>query len=688
MWYGSPTKQGLIALKILLVSAPLEFPLAVHCLAAQLSVTPDTAHCTIDLLNLDVTRLNEYSRKTAEVWRYLGRVEATTPDLIAFSIYLWNNLCARELISITHRLYPNIPIVVGGPELATPEAAASFLASGEVTAVVRGEGELTMVELVRRLGAGDGLAGLAGCSWLNCGTVVHEPPRPSVRNLALLASPFLTGWVSDHLFDRLAPARKGAFPRALLETYRGCYMECSYCQWGNGTKERFRFPQDRVRDEITWLLSRHIARLFVVDAMFGYTKQAAKDILRHIIEEKRRYGAGTSIVCYHNQDFFDAELFDLYREANVSVEIDLQSTDREVLGGAGRGKWCIDGFDRQLRALRSHRVSTTRTSDLLIGLPHDKLSSFAESVDFLLRRGMNVNLYQTSMIPNTPMSRSIAEDGTVFSDVAPRAVFQNRTFPLREMVAARLIGHGVDFFRRYPCTAHLLWRQGFPRPVDLCQRIGDLLWKRYQLMYDESRTHDAWAEEHERVSTLLDELCAQEWTRPVVRDLFRLEATASRLAMADRDVIRRYPVLTPSIEFGAGDGWLRARPRYRSEGVQEVRLSYRVDRALKTWDPATEFPAEDFWRRLAREPGQMIALVYLQAPGCSSFSVVDQEFTYQLLLRLSGFFSVVECLDNLSCDWRGRELAPLRATLSSLVVAGVIDADPIFAAAQRAARVD
>jgi hypothetical protein len=663
-------------LKIFLVSAPLEFPLAVYCLAAQLSATPDTADCAIEILNLDASRLNQYSRKNAEIWRYLAQLEAARPDLVAFSVYLWSHLCIRELIAITHQLYPKTAIVVGGPELATPEAAATFLASGEVTAAIRGEGEITMVELARRLRAGDGPAGVAGCSWYNDGMVVHEPPRPPVRDLSLLASAFLTGWVSDDLFDRLAPAHKGAFPRAFVETYRGCYMQCSYCQWGNGTKERFEFPQERVRAELSWILSRRVSVLWIVDAMFGYKKQTAKDILRYIIEEKRYHGARTSIVCYHNQDFFDPELFDLYREAGVSVEVDLQSTDREVLTRVGREKWYIDSYDRHLEAFRDHRVPTTGAADLIVGLPHDHLSSFAESVDFLLRRGMSVNLYQTSMIPDTPMLRSVAEDGTVLSSLPPRAVFKNRTFPVREMVAAWLIGHGVNFFRRYPCTARLLWRQGFARPVDLCQRIGDLVWERYHLMYGESHTQDAVpAEEQELVGSLLDELCIQEWLRPVVRDLFRLEAAVSRWAMLGKHVAT--PPVADVIGLGAGEAWLAARPRYRREGVEEIRLEHRVDRALHAWDPAGEIPGEEFWRGLAGERDPMIALVHQQSPGWSRFSLVDEEVTYQLLLRFSGFFSVAECLENFACNWRQMELAPLREMLSSLVVAGIIDPGPI-----------
>jgi radical SAM superfamily enzyme YgiQ (UPF0313 family) len=662
-------------MRIFLVSAPLEFPLANYCLAAQLAATPETRDCDIEILHLDTARLNEYNRKSAEIWRYVARIEAARPDVIAFSVYLWSHLSIRELIAITAQLYPEIAIVVGGPELATTEAAEAWLAEGKVKAAVRGEGEITLVEVVERLGGDGDLSGVAGCSWWDGGRVVHEAPRPPVKDLSQLASPYLTGWVPDDFFHRDVPGGRGTFPRALVETYRGCYMQCSYCQWGNGSKLRFEFPQDRVRQELSWILSRNVSRLWIVDAMFGYKKKVALDLLRHVIEEKRRYGAQTGITCYHNQDFYDPELFELYREAGVSVEVDMQSTDRDVLTRVGRAKWYIDSFDRHLEAFRRHQVPTTGSTDLIIGLAGDRLPSFAGSVDFLLRRELRLNLYQTCMIPATPMARTVAEDGAVFSEIPPRAVFRNGTFSVHEMVAARLLGHGVDFFRRYPKTARLLWRHGFESPVELCRRIGDLLWERFELMYGESHSSEAALEgEQERIAEILPELCAEEWLLHAARDLFRLEAAASRLSLQEGGRLSR-PILTgPPEILWSGEAWLLARPRFRREAVDLVELQARIDRVLALWNHTGEIPAEEAWRGATQEPA--VVLAYLREGGRITYRAIDQAFTWPLLQRLSGYFSIAECLDNFVPDWRAQDLAPVWEMLSGLARSGLIVSDP------------
>lgn len=659
-------------MKVLLVSVPLEFPLAAYCLAAQLKASPDTADVRVELLNLDAERLNDYRRKNSEIWKYVARVEEERPQVIAFSVYLWSSLSVRELVEITARLYPQTAIVVGGPELASTEAAEPWMQGGLVSAAVRGEGEITFTEIVRRLREGRTLAGVLGCSWWTGAGVRHEPPRPPIADLSQLASPYLSGWVPDGMFDRLNPDSTGLFPRAFIETYRGCYMQCSYCQWGNGSKSRFEYERDRVKSELSWVISRGVRQVWIVDAMFGFKKQVAKELLRHIIDEKQRYGTNTSMVCYHNQDFYDPELFDLYREANVAVEVDLQSTDREVLARAGRAKWYTDSFDRHREAFRQHGVPTTGAADLIIGLPRDTYRGFCDSVDYMLQRSMSVNLYQTSIIPATPMWTCANEDGMVFSPLAPRAVFRNSTFPVNEMVKARLLGHGVDFFGRYAKTAAFLWRNGFDRPVDLCIRIGDLLWSRFQVMYGDTHTHDAVLSTNEAlIEEVLPDLCIHDWQLPIARDLFRLEAAIGRLAHPAEQKPRHVVLKGGLVPLTTDLAWLEWRPRYRRDAVIEVPLDHRLDQVLSNWNRTGSMPETNVWQSL--EKSHRIALVYVAAHDRIAYRFVDAELTFELLRRFSGYFSVAQCLDTFVHGWRDHDPSALIRPLARLAEVGVLD---------------
>jgi tRNA A37 methylthiotransferase MiaB len=178
-----------------------------------------------------------------------------------------------------------------------------------------------------------------------------------------------------------------------LRSARRANTQCGCCQWGNGTKTRFPFSDDRLRREISWLLTHDVRMVFIVDAMFGYKKAGAIELLEYIVQKMQRLRASTEFTVYHNQDFFDLQLFHLYRDAGVYIELDLQSTNPSVLERLGRGRWKTDTFERHLRAVREQRVPTTGAADLIIGIPGDDLRSFENSVDYLLRHQLRINLY-------------------------------------------------------------------------------------------------------------------------------------------------------------------------------------------------------------------------------------------------------------------------------------------------------
>lgn len=95
-----------------------------------------------------------------------------------------------------------------------------FAAHPDVDYVVRGEGEETLLELVRR---GDG-RGIAGLSYAENGTVVHAPDRPLIRDLDALPFPARRLRRRRHF---LYAGRKFEFD--VLTFSRGCRGRCTFC---------------------------------------------------------------------------------------------------------------------------------------------------------------------------------------------------------------------------------------------------------------------------------------------------------------------------------------------------------------------------------------------------------------------------------------------------------------------------
>src|SRR5262245_34590273 len=79
---------------------------------------------------------------------------------------------------------PDFPIILGGWHAST--LASQTLKAHYVDIVVRGQGELTLGEIVPRLESGQPLDGIAGCSFKRPnGEIVHNADRPTT-NIDLL----------------------------------------------------------------------------------------------------------------------------------------------------------------------------------------------------------------------------------------------------------------------------------------------------------------------------------------------------------------------------------------------------------------------------------------------------------------------------------------------------------------------
>ena len=103
---------------------------------------------------------------------------ATGPDMIGLSVNSApHTKYALALADAMKRRRPDLPLLMGGQQVTF--LAEEMMAPGNVDAVIRGEGELTLTEILTR---GD-WRGVAGVSWRDGESVRHEPDRPQIEDL-------------------------------------------------------------------------------------------------------------------------------------------------------------------------------------------------------------------------------------------------------------------------------------------------------------------------------------------------------------------------------------------------------------------------------------------------------------------------------------------------------------------------
>ena len=157
-----------------------------------------------------------------------------------------------------------IVFVSGSDATDRPEL---YLRAG-ASAVILGEGEVTLTELVASLKAGGGCAEIPGLAYLDSGAVRRSPRRGFVRVLDDLPLP---AWdlVDVERYRRVWRSRHGYFAMNIATT-RGCPFHCNWCAKPiYGQRYAVRSPASVV-DEIFWLAREYAPdQLAVVDDVFG-----------------------------------------------------------------------------------------------------------------------------------------------------------------------------------------------------------------------------------------------------------------------------------------------------------------------------------------------------------------------------------------------------------------------------------
>jgi radical SAM superfamily enzyme YgiQ (UPF0313 family) len=252
-------------------------------------------------------------------WRRVEQVlQSLDADVYGLSCWTANRrgvaLVAREI----KRLRPHAHVVVGGPH-ATPLAREMLAHHPDVDTIAVGESEHTFLELLERLGAGDGTAGIAGTAWREGDRIVVGPERPAIEDLDTLASPH------DY------------FDTHIVMTSRGCPWRCTFCgaeaSWGRGYRGQ---SVDYVLDALERAVARVPVKMIQIkDDTFTTNRKRVVQLCRGMRERK----IGFLWSCDTRVDVLGDELL---------REMRLAGCERLSLGVESGSQAILDAIDKKI----------------------------------------------------------------------------------------------------------------------------------------------------------------------------------------------------------------------------------------------------------------------------------------------------------------------------------------------------
>lgn len=395
------------------------------------------------------------------------------PDILGFSC-LTNNLPATlELARMAKDAHPGLKTILGGPHpSADPESVA---ACEEVDAVVFGEGEITFVDLVKKLTEGAWVEQVPGVAFSLHGEVVKNPSRALIADLDGLPFP-----ARDLMKMQEYSLRAGdGLPIFTLLTSRGCPYNCAYCYKGIfGRKYRARSAEN-VLAEIEALVSEYKARhLYFGDDIFMI--DAAR--VRAICEGMLKMGSPLSWSCLARVDTVTPELLEAMKRAGcVRIHYGIESGNSEILERIGK-KIDLAAVIQSIRWTREAGIQSK--GYFMAGLPGDTQETLEETFRFARELPLDEVMFSLATpFPGTRLwEELVAKEGRpdpkdfhrafYFDDGAGRVqVFFNlsqvaspdlEAFVNRAQKYFKYRKDSADFKRRYGSllgpAAHWAWR--------------------------------------------------------------------------------------------------------------------------------------------------------------------------------------------------------------------------------------
>ncbi len=163
------------------------------------------------------------------------------------------------------------------------------LQDGNIDYGIRGEGEITLVELLENLEKGGDPSEVKGIIYRREGTIVSAPSRPYIENLDEVTISF-GAWDLINLkeyakYSNWNGSLKEKFYMPVL-TSRGCPFPCTFCSERETQGRRFRARSpENIFYEIKALHERYgVKEIHFFDAVFNFDVERAKKICRLIID--------------------------------------------------------------------------------------------------------------------------------------------------------------------------------------------------------------------------------------------------------------------------------------------------------------------------------------------------------------------------------------------------------------------
>ena len=337
------------------------------------------------------------------IFKYL---KEESPDLIGFSIYIWNVDMVKELSILIKKHLPKTLILYGGPEVSyDPE---TYLLNNYADFVINNEAEESFHLLLDALHNNNSFTNVPNLVYLLNNNIVTNPTSLPDLNKIKLATLNIKDFEKRIVY---------------LESSRGCPFRCSYCVASTSNTLRM-FPLDYVLSILKTLMEKQVKTVKFLDRTFNADINYLITILDFIEENNISTTFQFEIVV----DRLSKELIKKigsYQKSNLRFEVGIQSTN-PIVNKSIRRTQNMDLLKENVLLLNAYPNITLHV-DLIAGLPYEDLTSFKNSFNetFSLFAG-ELQLGFLKFLKGTHLMTLIDEHKYTYDPKTPYEIIDNK----------------------------------------------------------------------------------------------------------------------------------------------------------------------------------------------------------------------------------------------------------------------
>lgn len=354
----------------------------------------------------------------------------TNADLIGFSVYIWNLTETLRICEILKTVKPEIKILLGGPEVSfdSKEILEKY---PFIDYIIYGEGEESFREfLIKFLERSEDFRDLKGLSFRKDNLIITNSPRPLIRDLNLIPSPYKN--IGDDFKNKIV----------YFESSRGCPFNCKFCLSSTIKGVRY-FNIDRVKEELDNLIKAKVKQVKFVDRTFNANKKYAMEIMNFIMD---RNPEGINFHFEVTAHLLDDEMLDFLanvKEGLFQFEIGVQSTNLKTIEAIGRTT-DFPKLKKVAKRIKSFK-NIHQHLDLIAGLPYEDYKTFKKSFnDVYDIKPEKIQLGFLKLLKGSALRIDEEKYGFKYIDLPPYEILENDYIKYEEIIKLKSIEELVE----------------------------------------------------------------------------------------------------------------------------------------------------------------------------------------------------------------------------------------------------